>query len=513
MNPLSNTAHSAIPQLISDTRISDAALSRPATPAQFNKPSLPNDSGRRGLLLRNFNSTIGEIRKASTAKEAEGAQYGALLTINWDAVRHNYRLAKGMIGTDATPSVVLKADGYGFDAAKMAAQLSNEGCRHFFVAHYVEAIAVKDGLVKQSLIQLDENGLPDHHIFVLHGPMPGAEQAFVDNNIVPVLNSLSQVNAWAECATQNGRRLPAILQVDTGMHRAGISPEDLGVFLEQIDRFGPNVDVRYIMSHLACSGDAESQANEKQFAELQNMSQQIRAHYPDAGTSLAASSGVFLAPKFHGNLVRFGGLLHGMEPVSGPNPMEPVIRLEAKIQNIRQVPLGEGVGYGLTGAANRSRMIATLAIGFADGLPRTLGNKGKVYIGDSEAPIVGKISMDMITVDITNIKPENLGLKEGDMAEIINQKYTLDHMARDAGTIPADITCGFGNRFFVNYVHDGAPLVNLDMENITPDKLAAINDRAQARHRAMENIANEVGAVSDEPEVQATPGPSGSAQR
>ncbi|MGH8809041.1 MAG: alanine racemase, partial [Noviherbaspirillum sp.] len=189
------------------------------------------------------------------------------------------------------------------------------------------------------------------------------------------------------------------------------------------------------------------------------------------GASLAASPGFYLGSDFHFDMVRLGSLVHGMESSESPSPLEPAIKLETKITEIRIVNAGEGVGYGRTGASDRqSRKIATLACGFGDGLPRGLNNSGKAFINGKEVPIVSKVMMDMVEVDVTDID-ESL-LKPGMLVQLLGPEYTIDDMAEDAKTIAADITTSLQDRVYREVVSGGLPFQQAQAER---EELAALS--------------------------------------
>ncbi len=362
--------------------------------------------------------------------DTRAGQAGALLEIDLGAVRANYRLLRARLGTTPCAGVV-KADAYGLGAARIAPVLADEGCRHFFVAHLDEAIALRSALPASAAI------------FVLNGLAPGAEAEAAAQDIIPVLNSPRQIDAWAALARRRGRRLPAVLQIDSGMSRLGLAAADLA---DAPARLAP-LDLRLIMSHLAC---AEDQAHPMNRAQLRTFAA-ARRHLPSAPASLANSSGIFLGPDFHFDLARPGAALYGLGPVKGAaNPMRPVVRLLGRIVQIREIPEGAQVGYGATWTAPGPRRIATVAVGYADGYARGLSHRATAFAGDRAAPLVGIVSMDTATFDVTDA-PEAV---EGGFLELIGPRHPIDALAAEAGTIGYEILTSLGGRYARAYADD-----------------------------------------------------------
>ena len=355
---------------------------------------------------------------------------GALLTIDLMAVRENYRTVRKQL-SGAEAAAVVKADGYGLGAARIVRALMQEGCGQFFVAHLEEAIALRQAVPEVG------------RIIVLHGPTPGAEAVFHAHGIVPVLNSAEQVSGWAGMARALGEQLPALLQFDTGMSRFGLSEDDLGDLLARPDGLA-GIDLLYVMSHLACADAPDHPANAQQLACFQRM----RAHFPNVKASLSASSGVFLGPDYHFDLVRPGAALYGVNPQPGqPNPLQPVVRLQGAVMQVRTVGPGASIGYGHTITAERPMQLATVAVGYADGFLRSTGSNGAAWLGDTRLPVVGRVSMDSIILDATDVP-----LAAGTLVDLIGPRQGLDDVARAAGTIGYEILTSLGSRFARRFI-------------------------------------------------------------
>lgn len=365
------------------------------------------------------------------------AHASGLLSIDLDAVRSNFRLLCETAGS-ADVAAVVKANAYGLDAARIAPILFNEGCRAFFVAQLAEARELKTHLPAAA------------EIYILNGLPPGSEQEAAASGVIPVLNSLEQIAAWAVTGMHRDRRLPAVVQVDTGMSRLGLTQQEVDYLLlepELLERIRPVL----LMSHLACADEPNNPSNNEQLSCFRRLA----ARLPIAKRSIANSGGTFLGPAFQCDLVRSGIAIYGAAPMIGvANPMRPTVRLDTRVIQIRDVPRGTGVGYGLTIRTAEPARLATLGVGYADGWPRSLSGCGAVYVHGVRAPIVGRVSMDSMVVDVTAVPRGRL--RVGDFVELLGKHQTLDDVARDAGTIAYEILTGLGQRFERVYLDKSA---------------------------------------------------------
>ena len=357
---------------------------------------------------------------------------GALLTIDLRAVAANYRLLQQRVGA-ARCGAVVKADAYGLGAAMVAPALLSAGCRHFFVAHLEEGIALR-------------HALPAHAaIYVMHGVFAGGEAACLAHDLVPVSNSLDQLSRWAAQARQAGRRVQAIIQLDTGMARFGFAAGDLAAIGDDLRA----LTLQFTMSHLACADTPDNPAN----AEQRTRFDALRAELPPAPATLAASSGIFLGPAFHYDLVRPGAALYGVAPVGGaPNPLDAVIRLDAKIVQLRDVPAGTPIGYGHSVRTTAPARLATIAVGYADGYLRSGSNHGAAWFGGTALPIMGRVSMDSIVLDASAVPAD--ALHEGSVVELIGTHRSVDAVAADAGTIGYEVLTSLGRRYHRRYLSE-----------------------------------------------------------
>ncbi|MGH8852825.1 MAG: alanine racemase [Telluria sp.] len=357
---------------------------------------------------------------------------GAVLTVDLDAIRANYRQLAGM--TRGACAAVMKADAYGLGMDQVAPALAREGCRVFFTAHLDEGIR---------LLRL----LPEHcTIYVLHGPPPGTANDFLQHGLRPVLNDPGQLQEWRALARTMGAPLAAAIQLDTGMSRMGISPSDLAALSAQSGWLA-GVQPALVMSHLACADEAAHPMNEDQRRRFASM----RELFPGVPASLANSSGIFLGPDFHYDLLRPGAALYGINPQPGtPNPLRQAVSLHARIVQVRTARDGDVVGYGAHHVVAGERRIATIAVGYADGWLRSLSGQGYAYIDGARVPVVGRVSMDSMGLDVTGMAPERVA--PGMEVELMGAHQTVDQVDDIAGTIGYEVLTRLGSRFSRRYL-------------------------------------------------------------
>ncbi|MCJ2876144.1 alanine racemase [Rhizobium pusense] len=365
-------------------------------------------------------------------QQAAGGASGHL-TIDLGALRENYLALAAMAPASQTAAVV-KADAYGLGADMVSQTLFDAGCRHFFVAHIDEALALRLRLPAQT------------RIFVLNGLQPGNETSCAAMAITPVLNSLEQIAKWAAHAKTLGRKLAAAVQIDTGMCRLGLSPEELETLTSQ-PQLLDGIDIAFVMSHLACADEPDHACNAAQLSAMR----QATIAFPDVPVCFSNSGGIFLGREYHNHLLRPGIALYGGAPsLDRPNPMKPVVRLDLAVIQTRTVPAGSLVGYGGSFEASGSTRLATIAAGYADGLPRSLSNRGAAWYDGVRLPIAGRVSMDSIILDISAL-PEGT-LTQGSFVQMIGPEQTLEDIADDAGTIAYEILTGLGRRYRRTYI-------------------------------------------------------------
>ena len=396
----------------------------------------------------------------------------AILEIDLAAIAANWRLLCAMHPSGPVAGVV-KADGYGLGARPVARALYAAGCRHFFVALLDEAMEIRQIV-------------PDAMLAVLGGLIAGSEADYLAQNIVPVLGSLAEIDAWTAAAHSISARgetsasidgdvtryhhpresgdpacvpragmtarvaarasdesifpsPPAILHIDTGMSRLGLDARELALLQQDHARLA-GIDLRYVMTHLVASEAAADPLNQRQRERFAAAC----AGLPSAPRSFANSSGIFLGSGWGSDLARPGAALYGINPTPGAaNPMRLAVRLRARVLAVRDVPPGTGIGYNATWHAPGPSRIATAAIGYADGLRRTLSNQGRAFFDGTPVPLVGRVSMDLTTFDVT----EAPGVVPGAWLEIIGPAQTPDDLAVAAGTNGYEVLTSLGRRF------------------------------------------------------------------
>lgn len=366
---------------------------------------------------------------------------GAVLTIDLDAVRANWHLLAGKMGKGSACAAVIKADGYGLGGPKVGAALAAAGCDTLFVAQISEGVAVRATIAKAS-------------IHVLGAPIAGNESVFAEHRLTPVLNSLGDIEAWAKFCRRIGAPHPADVHVDTGMRRLGLPPDELRTLIAEPSRLD-GIKVDCLMSHLACSDEPAHPLNGEQLRLFKGAVAALRPAMPEARVSFANSSGVFLGPDYHFDLGRPGVAIYGVNPTPGhPNPMRQTVRLQGKILQIRDVDTPQTVGYGATHRVTGRGRVATVAVGYADGYLRSLSNRGGCYIGDVLVPVVGRVSMDLITLDVSALPAERA--RAGSLVDLIGPRNTPDDVAGAAGTIGYEILTSLGQRYHRVYAGDTA---------------------------------------------------------
>jgi len=248
------------------------------------------------------------------------------------------------------------------------------------------------------------------------------------------------LQAWQACARQRGEALPAFVHLDTGMNRLGLSPQEQDILAAEPGRLD-GIAVQAWLSHLACADNADHPKTPEQLQIFRTILRRL----PTAPASLANSSGIFRGPHYLFDLVRPGAALYGINPTPDrANPMRGVVTLRAPIVQIRDVDAPMTVGYGATHALAKKGRLAAVALGYADGYHRSLGNKGRGRIGDHLVPLIGRVSMDLVTLDVSGV-PDGVA-HPGAMVEFIGPHHTVDEMAADAGTIGYEILTGLGPR-------------------------------------------------------------------
>lgn len=342
----------------------------------------------------------------------------AHLTIDLDALARNWRALDQLSGAATRSAAVVKANGYGLDVARVAQTLAATGARQFFVAVAEEGVALRAALG------------PDAWIGVFGGHMAGDATLIRDNRLVPMLNSPEQVVRHFGALSEH----PFGIQLDTGMNRLGLEPAEWALVRDRALAAGPDL----IMSHLACADDPDHPQNAAQLQAFRDMTAGL-----DIPRSLSATGGIIKGAAYHFDVTRPGIGMYGGAPFAAAAP---VVRLSIPVIQTRKVAEGESVGYGATWVAKRPSRIATLSAGYADGLIRAMSNRAQLWAEDTPCPLAGRVSMDLLTVDITDLPEDPTHL------DLLSPHQTVDHVADAADTIGYEILTSLGARYARKYI-------------------------------------------------------------
>jgi len=354
---------------------------------------------------------------------------GGILSIDLAAIVANWR-ALARRAAPAQCAAVVKAGGYGCGIRQVAGALAKAGCETFFVANLAEA---------RHLRAVAPAGV----IYVLNGLLPGTASAYADANVRPVLGSTAEFDEWRNFRAASGWRGEAALHIDTGMNRLGFAQDEAATLASRRDN---DVGIALVMSHFACS-EEEHPLNALQIDRFRA----VRALFPGITGSLANSSGIFLGPQAHHDLVRPGVALYGANPTPGkPNPMQPAVTLEGRIVQLRSIEQGATVGYSATWTAKRATRLAIVSIGYADGFLRGAsasdGRPGaEAIVAGRRCPLAGRVSMDLIAIDVTDV-PENR-VSRGDLVSLLGAEISVDEFATRARTIAYEVLTSLGHRY------------------------------------------------------------------
>jgi alanine racemase len=344
------------------------------------------------------------------------------ITIDLAALVANYALLRGR-AAGAEVAAVVKANAYGLGVEPVATRLTQEGCRTFFVGTLAEGLQLRQcqGAAR---------------VFVLNELPAGSVPEYVRHQLLPVLNTMDEVRTWAA----QGAGAPAALQFDTGMTRAGLSDADVAALCAD-SALCQALNLVLLMSHLACADEPGHALNRQQLERFKA----LREHWPGVPWSIANSAGVFLGPDFHGDLVRPGIALYGGRPgASGDNPMQEVVRLQSRVLQMRLLTQSASVGYGATQALAPPVRVATVGIGYADGYPRSLSGRGCALWRGQRAPLSGRVSMDLLTLDVSASGFADLVV--GDWVTLIGNGLALEEVAATAGTVNYELLTSLSRR-------------------------------------------------------------------
>lgn len=374
--------------------------------------------------------------------EATVAQAAAIgtLTVDLDAIVANWRkLEKAAVPAECAG--VVKADAYGCGSRPVVRALSAAGCKTFFVATLDEARVVRAAASAAD-------------IYVLDGFFQNCGDAFATINCRPVIGDINELAEWDVFCRRTGWAGGAAIHIDTGMNRLGLTPDEAQGILPRIEAGDHGITL--VMSHLACAESLNHPLNARQVAAFR----EIARLFSGVPASLANSSGIFLGPQYQFDLVRPGAALYGVNPTpEAANPMQPVVELKARIVQTRSIDKGESVGYGATWTARRPTRLAVVSAGYADGYFRAGGSNdgtrgANIVVDGTRCPVAGRISMDLLAVDITDL-PSPAGVRRGHLATLIGEGITVDELAHHFGTIGYEVLTSLGRRYY--RIYKGGP--------------------------------------------------------
>jgi alanine racemase len=375
--------------------------------------------------------SISGVLSAEASHAASLADAGGVLTVDLDAIVANWRrLEKTAVPAECAG--VIKADAYGCGAEPVARALAAAGCKTFFVATLEEARAVRASV-------------PSSPVYVLNGFFQNCGEAYAKIDVRPVIGDLNELAEWDVFCRRSGWAGGAAIHIDTGMNRLGLTLTEAQGIVPRINAGDHGITL--VMSHLACAETLNHPLNGKQLATFR----EIASLYAGVPASLANSSGIYLGAPFQFDMVRPGAALYGVNPTpEADNPMLPVVDLKARIVQTRSVERGEGVGYGGTWTARRPTKLAIVSTGYADGYFRAAssndGTRGaEVVVAGKRCPIAGRVSMDLIAIDITDL-PNNAA-RRGHMVTLIGEGITVDELAHHFGTIGYEVLTSLGRRY------------------------------------------------------------------
>src|SRR5882757_932146 len=403
--------------IVSDPKLSDPKLSDPRLVR----------AGLAGAGLAGEGTLLSpDANLAAALSSANG-----VLTVDLDAIVANWRkLEKTAVPAEC--GGVIKADAYGCGVEPVARALASAGCKTFFVATLEEARAARVAV-------------PSAAIYVLDGFFQNTGDAYAKVDAKPVIGDLNELAEWDVFCRRSGWAGGAAIHIDTGMNRLGLTLTEAPGIIPRINAGDHGITL--VMSHLACAEQLNHPLNARQLASFR----EIASLFSNVPASLANSSGAFLGAAFQFDLMRPGAALYGINPTpEADNPMQPVVDLKARIVQIRNIEKGDGVGYGGTWSARRPTRLAIVSAGYADGYFRAGGSNdgtrgAEVVVAGKRCPVAGRISMDLLAVDITDL-PSN-SVRRGHMVTLLGEGITVDELAHHFGTIGYEVLTSLGPRY------------------------------------------------------------------
>ncbi len=359
------------------------------------------------------------------------------LVINLQALQNNYQLCRDKVGSHCEVGAAVKADAYGIGIKEAAPALYASGCRTFFVA------TLDEGLNLRKI-------LPDHDvkICVLNGLQADAEEIFDFHTLTPALNSLEEIERWAQYSKRTRPYLKCFLHIDTGMARLGLSEAETLSVKSRAGELANILDIEVVMSHFACADEKGHPMNDLQFERFEEAAEPFLI----AKKSLANSSAIFRDEKYHFDLARPGMCLYGLNPTpEQDNPMQDLVTLDVPLLQTRTLKAGESAGYGAGWVADKDTLLGTVQLGYADGFLRSHSNAGALYWHNYKCPIVGRVSMDLTIVSLEEV-PEAMRPIAGDLLEVLGPHQSADDLSLSSSTIGYEILTSLGQRYARTYL-------------------------------------------------------------
>jgi alanine racemase len=357
------------------------------------------------------------------------------LEIDLDIIKNNYLNLKQLCNTSV--GAALKANAYGLGATNIAKKIHSVGCREFFLANLDEAIYLRENI-------------KDANIYVLNGILNGEGVYFQEYNLIPVINDLYQLEIIKSYSVQKNISSKIAIHFDTGMNRLGVPDCSREKFVEYLIDCN-NIHVELIMSHLSSAGEKGSQQNILQLNNFNNILVSLENKGFKAKSSLANSEGIFLGASYHYDLVRPGAALYGLRLTEEMSFLGNPIKLFTHLLQVKRVPKGEKIGYNLTYELSRDSVVGTIPIGYADGIFRSLSNKGCCFIGGRMVSFIGRVSMDLVNIDLTDL-PESLRMV-GQEVVFIGENQRPERIAEQIECIPYEVITAIGNRYEKKYLN------------------------------------------------------------
>ncbi len=353
----------------------------------------------------------------------------SILQIDLHIIKQNYLKLRELVSVEV--GATLKADAYGLGATQIATVVADEGCKTFFAANIQEAYCLKEKF-------------PNIEVFFYNGFTKGEEKIIAHNNILPVISNLYQIEIFNNFCISNNMRHKIAIHVETGMNRLSMPYEEILRLASDRDLYS-NLDIEYIISHLA---SAEDYTNDFNVMQLERFKQIVKL-FPGIKCSLANSAGILLGSEYHFDIVRPGAALYGINTRENMSLFGNPVKLISPLLQIKCVRKGESLGYNQTYVANKDTWIGTIPLGYADGVFRSLSNNGYCYINDKQLPIIGRVSMDLVNIDLSNLDESQRYI--GQEINIICEHQTPDQLGSLLGTIGYEIITALGNRYERRY--------------------------------------------------------------